>query len=125
MKSLFRLVFSQNTVLVPDYDNLQRLYYLEGKHVPTSPVPNLTFIAPKAGYIRSIACNTDISYWICNNGVQAAHKCNATQSSNIFFPVNKGDKIQVIVFAAGSMQHDVSSIRVEFIPSKATDISSI
>lgn len=123
---LFRLVFSQNSVLVPDSSNISTIYRVKssGLSVGYNNI-NLKFIAPSAGYIICFNCAITVDYWVSVNGHVLSHKCHYSQSGNFLIPVAKGDIYAIDRFWLRTSMTDESKITMYFFPAKVVKVSDI
>lgn len=123
----FLLVFSQNSVLVPDYSKSIGIFW---KNID-NPIPrgvsdpNIIFTAPSAGYIVGYNCNISLDYWACINDRTVAHKCWHGVSGNFMLPVTKGDVFSINYFYLASEMNNESRVYIQFIPVKAVKESDI
>ena len=123
---LFILVFSQNSVLVPDYSKGVAIYYKLANGIPRGESnPNIIFTAPSAGYIIGYNCNINLDYWAYINGKVVAHKCWHGVSGNFILPVTKGDVFSIGYFYLAYEMNNESRVYIQFVPAKAVKVSAI
>lgn len=120
------MVFSQNSVLVPDYSKITTIYWKSATGIPRGESnPNIYFIAPSAGYIVGYNCNINLDYWAYINGHTVAHKCWHGVSGNFLLPVTKGDVFSIGYFYLAYEMNGESKVTIQFVPAKVVKETDI